>query len=478
MSQIVKVLLVDDDEDDYIIVQDLFSEFKYGKYELEWASTYDEGATKLSKQEHDIYLVDYRLGGMSGLDLLRFSKRITSVAPFIILTGKGDYNIDLDAMSLGASDYLVKGTLNPDVLERAIRYSVEKARTTRQLLDQEAKYRILFQKSLDAIFITNKDQYFEDVNDSFIDLFGEHDNIREYHVMDIFYVEEEYNLYAEKINKYGLVKDLEAKLKGPRGNVVHAVISTMAIHNADEQVEGYQGIIRDITQLKNAEAELSKAEKLAILGKFVRTIAHEVRNPLTNITLSLDQMLSEKTGDEDVEMYVGIAKRGTDRIERLINEMLNSTKPTELNFALGSLKEVVEAALQTTADRFNLRQVKLSTTIPYTPLMPLDAEKLQMAFVNIIINAIEAMDKPEKTFSVEVTESVLDGVWTVRFKDNGCGIEKEMLDNLFHAFYTGKTKGMGLGLNTVKQIVKGHKGTIKVDSEVGVGTTFSIYLKP
>ncbi len=476
MSSTVKVLLVDDDEDDHFLVADLIADVKHGKYELEWARTYEEGLEKLLEAKHDVYLVDYRLGAKTGLDLLSFYRKTSYTAPFIILTGKGDYKIDLDAMSLGASDYLIKGTLSADILERALRYSIEKARATRLLFEQEAKYKILFQKSLDAIFITSRDQYFEDINDSFIDLFGAQENIREYHVKDIFFSKDDYEMYDDKLNKYGLVKDLEAKLRGPKGTTIQAVISAVSIMNAENEVEGYQGIIRDVTQLKNAENELSKVEKLAIVGKFVRTIAHEVRNPLTNITLSLDQLLSEKPGDEDVEMYVSIAKRGTDRIERLINEMLKSTKPTELTFEMGNLHEVVEAALAITQDRFNLRQVTLTKSIKPTPPMMLDAEKLQIAFVNIIINAIEAMDKQEKTFKVTMEEA--DGQWMVIFEDNGCGISKEMLDNLFDAFYTGKTKGMGLGLNTVKQVIKGHKGNIKVESEVGKGTAFIISLKP
>lgn len=474
MNNKTKVLLIDDDEDDYIIVKDLMSEFKHGSYELEWANTYDAGASKIQQYEHDIYLVDYRLGGRSGLDLLRLHKESENHSPFVVLTGKGDINIDLDAMSLGASDYLVKSNLNPDILERVIRYSIMNAQTTRMLLDQEAKYRTLFQKSLDAIFITSKDQYFEDVNDSFIDLFGDRENINEYHVRDLFYSMDEYKVFEEKLMKYGLVKDLKAMLKGPAGNIIHVVISAVDIQNADEEIEGYQGIIRDITQLKNTEAELARAENLAILGRFVRTIAHEVRNPLTNITLSLDQLKSEKDGDEDVEMYTNIAKRGTDRIEGLINQMLKSTKPTELVFSPGKLHNVVESALAITNDRFSLRKVALNTQLVETPEMMLDHEKLEMAFVNIIINAIEAMDKPEKTFEVKIFEH--GKYWVVSFTDNGSGIDKEMLENLFDAFYTGKTKGMGLGLNTVKQVVKGHNGTIKVDSELGLGTTFYIYL--
>lgn len=472
----IKVLLIDDDEDDRVLVTDFLADVQHVNYEVEWAGSYEEGLKKLREAKHEVYLVDFRLGGQTGLDLLRNYNELNLKAPFIILTGKGDYRIDMEAMGLGASDYLIKGELSTDVLERAIRYSLEKAKSTRLLLEQEAKYKTLFQRSLDSIFICSKDQYFEDVNDSFVDLFGYHSNIEEYQVSDIFLSKEEYKVYEEKLMKYGLVKDLEAKLKGPNGTTVQAVISAVAIHNSLDEIEGYQGIIRDITQLKNAESELNKAEKLAIIGKFVRTIAHEVRNPLTNITLSHDQLLSEKEDDEDVQMYIGIARRGTERIERLINEMLKNTKPTELNFAPMPLHEVVESALTITQDRFNLRQVKLTKNIKQTPEMLLDGDKLQMAFVNIIINAIEAMDKTDKTFEVNMDEQ--DGHWLVKFTDNGCGISQEMLDNLFDAFYTGKTKGMGLGLNTVKQVIKGHKGNIQVESELGKGTTFNIFLKP
>src|ERR1017187_7156404 len=129
----VRVLLVDDDEDDYIITRDLVSQIGNPPYMLDWIDTYDAALAALQRREHDICLLDYRLGERTGLELLRESQPFTGRPPMILLTGQGDHEIDLEAMKAGAADYLIKGQLDADKLERVIRYAVE---------DQRAKERL------------------------------------------------------------------------------------------------------------------------------------------------------------------------------------------------------------------------------------------------------------------------------------------------------------------------------------------------
>jgi signal transduction histidine kinase len=121
----IKVLVVDDDEDDYVMTRDLIAEIPEARYQVEWLPTYDEALKELDNNRHDVYLFDYRLGKHSGLDLLREAIDKGCKAPVILLTGQGDREIDVAAMKAGASDYLIKGKIDANVLERSMRYAVE-----------------------------------------------------------------------------------------------------------------------------------------------------------------------------------------------------------------------------------------------------------------------------------------------------------------------------------------------------------------
>jgi signal transduction histidine kinase len=129
----IRVFFIEDDEDDYVIVKDLLSEDSHISYTLDWVSSFEEGLSGLNREAYDVCLLDYRLGKQSGLDLLSELIKKGSQIPIIILTGQGDYDIDLKAMKLGAADYLVKSRLNRDQLDRSIRYAIERRHTNEQL---------------------------------------------------------------------------------------------------------------------------------------------------------------------------------------------------------------------------------------------------------------------------------------------------------------------------------------------------------
>ncbi|MFB9862744.1 hybrid sensor histidine kinase/response regulator [Rufibacter immobilis] len=127
MTETIRVLLVDDDEDDFIITRDIISDIPARTYLLEWASSFGAALDKIALKQHDVYLVDYRLGAHDGLELITQALASGAEAPFILLTGQSDRETDERAMRLGASDFLIKGRLTPFDLERSIRYSIEHA---------------------------------------------------------------------------------------------------------------------------------------------------------------------------------------------------------------------------------------------------------------------------------------------------------------------------------------------------------------
>ena len=149
----IRVLLVDDDEDDYVMTRDMLAELGRGAFLLDWVSSYDEARGAVGRGEHDVYLLDYRLGERSGLDLLREAGGEGRGAPMILLTGQGGDEVDAEAMKAGAADYLIKGKLESSLLGRSIRYAVERARASRALRESEERYHRLVELSPDAILV-------------------------------------------------------------------------------------------------------------------------------------------------------------------------------------------------------------------------------------------------------------------------------------------------------------------------------------
>src|SRR6476620_2887713 len=126
MKKSLRILLVEDDEDDYFLTTELLKEAK-PDYKVDWATGYDEALEKIAAKAYDVYLIDYRLGKNSGIELLSYITAKDISSPAIILTGQGDPQIDLQAMQSGAADYLVKGTFDANLLERTIRYAIDQA---------------------------------------------------------------------------------------------------------------------------------------------------------------------------------------------------------------------------------------------------------------------------------------------------------------------------------------------------------------
>src|ERR1700733_9093900 len=134
----VRVMLVEDDEDDYVLTRGLFTQMKGSRFQLDWFNTYSQGLDAMARNLHDVCLIDYRLGAKNGIDLLKEAVAKGCCSPIILLTGLGAHQVDVEAMKAGAADYLVKSGLRADLLERAIRYALERKRATASAAFEQA----------------------------------------------------------------------------------------------------------------------------------------------------------------------------------------------------------------------------------------------------------------------------------------------------------------------------------------------------
>jgi signal transduction histidine kinase len=199
---------------------------------------------------------------------------------------------------------------------------------------------------------------------------------------------------------------------------------------------------------------------------------HEIRNPLTNINLAIFMLKAEiKMGD--VDKYVDIINRSSIRIGEIVNEFLQSSRNDYSKRCHISINQLLDEILVITKDRLILKNIsvkKFYTTSSCELL--LDKPKIKIALLNIIVNAIEAM--PSKNGELTLTTSLLNGKCVVTIEDNGCGINKKNIKNIFKPYFTNKPNGMGIGLAATYNILASHQAAVNVESEENKGTRFII----
>ncbi len=381
----------------------------------------------------------------------------------------------LDGEILGAVVDITEHRENQQRLQES---NLIQARVIRKLDEKEKRYRTLFERSVDPIFLTTGKLIFISVNHSFFDFTG-YTAIEgsSFSLQNIFFNTKDYQHFEAKLKADGQVRDFEVPLLTRFGEKKYCLLNCIFISDPVEANCCYQGIIHDLTLRKQAENEMLIAERLSLTGKIARTIAHEVRNPLTNINLALDQLRSEFPVENNSAMlYSDIIERNAGRIEELMGEMLNTSKPKKLNLALISIQTVLLDTIKMAQDRINLNQIQLILKSEHhLPRLLADQGKMEIAFLNIIMNAIEAMTPGAGVLTIHTAHK--DDLITVSISDNGKGIATEDIKRLFDPFFTGKQNGMGLGLTSTKNILNSHNAQIEVKSEVGRGTCFSILFK-
>lgn len=242
--------------------------------------------------------------------------------------------------------------------------------------------------------------------------------------------------------------------------------------------------------LETTQEELLRAEKLTSLGQMAASIAHELNNPLSGV-LVYTQLMAKKMASDTLSKEVALSNLSKmeseiSRSSRIVRNLLDFARQTEPMLRLLDVNQVLEQAISLVGHQAMLQNVQIMRELdPALPKVMADPDQLQQVFINLSLNAIQAMPEGGKltlrTTAVSDTKAPSKGPNWIKIdvQDTGCGIPKENLRKLFTPFFTtkGKGKGVGLGLAVVYGIIQRHKGRIEVQSEVGKGTTFTVYLE-
>ncbi len=242
--------------------------------------------------------------------------------------------------------------------------------------------------------------------------------------------------------------------------------------------DGFLVVFDDITDRKRAEASKLSEDRFALTGQLMRTVAHEVRNPLTNIGLAMEQIAEEAKAQNalsSAEPFFSIVDRNLKRIGELITGMLESTRKRELQLSAVHLQAVIQEVEAAVKDRMVLKDMRFVTQVPsHLPKVMLDKGLMVLALTNLAVNAVEAMEPSKGILRATVERHSKELILGLR--DNGKGIPPEQLDKLFEPFYSGRPGGLGLGLTTARSILAAHRMTIRVESKVGEGTTVFVHM--
>jgi signal transduction histidine kinase len=248
---------------------------------------------------------------------------------------------------------------------------------------------------------------------------------------------------------------------------------------ADEQTNSYRKQLeKKVTELQEANLELQELrslEKFTATGRVARTIAHEIRNPLTNIALASEQIKADTNRDEETVMLLDMINRNANRINQMISELLTSTKFALLEYSKINIETLLDDTIELARDRIELKRIKLEKNYSNPGCKVLaDIEKMKIAFLNIVVNAIEAMEKDKGVLTIYCREE--NDKCIIDIKDNGIGMDEETQQKLFDPYFTKKTGGNGLGLTNTQNIILNHRGSIYVKSRLDEGSVFTIIL--
>ncbi len=347
------------------------------------------------------------------------------------------------------------------------RYQMEK-----ELRESEGRFRKIFEGSLDGLLLTNHNYVVVDANpeaSKILRIPKDHligKDVRE--ILNIQEEEDSYNEYLHQLKEEGQSTFLKTFRTGnDRIQYVELSSKYNLLSNLNLTV------IRDISEQIEMQEQLRKSDTLSVVGELAAGIAHEIRNPMTALK-GFIQLLENSVGKHH-EMYFNVIKSEFQRIESIITEFLVLAKPQAIQYQETDLRKIMKETVELLSGQALMHNVQYKEWYQDNlPAIIAEPNQLKQVFINIIKNAIEVMEEGG-FISIEIQETK-DNFIHIKIMDQGGGISKDKIKKLGEPFYTTKERGTGLGLMVSFNIIKEHKGKVNVESEIGDGTIFHIYL--
>ncbi|MDQ3366617.1 MAG: response regulator [Myxococcota bacterium] len=488
----IRVLLVEDDEEDYLLTRRLLKDTAGASFDVAWVRGY-ETAMEVLREQHDVWLVDYRLGTHTGLELIGAAIAGGFLGPMILLTGRGDHRVDVEAMKAGASDYLVKDQLSSQLIERVIRHSIERvaARHAQQqaevaLRKSEEQYRQIVEATSDGIIKTSLDARITFVNRRFAELLGHqpHEMVGS-SVFDFMSAAGRVNAErAFEDRRRGMQSATDSTFRHRNGEDIWCNIAGTPLLDAEGTHVGNLAVVRDETERRLLQSQLLVSDRMATVGTLAAGVAHEINNPLAAVIANLEfiadtvgALPGAPTFKADITEPLEDAREAAHRVRFIVRDLkLFSRSPTEEPKGPVDVKAIMESSLRMAWNEIRHR-ARLVKVYGPTPGVHANEARLGQVFLNLLVNAAQALPEGRaQDNEIRVTTRLEGEFVVVEVSDTGPGIAPEIMTHIFDAFFTTKAVGIGtgLGLAICQRLVTDLRGTLTVASELGKGSTFRI----
>jgi PAS domain S-box-containing protein len=482
----IGILIVDDEAS---VRDSLCQWFKADGYRVDTAEEAGSALKKLQESPWDIILLDIRMPGMDGIELQHRIKQVDPNIITIIITAHASVDTAIQALKDGAFDYVTK-PIDPDDLSRLVRNAVEKRRLVaeniqlRRLIEDK-----LIESSADGIVVADSEGRVLIFNKGAEDMLGYRAeqvvgkmNVREIYPPDVAEALGP-KLRSEDFGGRGKLSSFPFALRRKDGESMEGELSASLVYDEKGRESLTVAIFRDVREKREIERELRdtreallQAEKLAAMGRLTSQIAHELNNPIYGIMNTLELLKTEVPPESKRRGLLELSLSETVRLSEMLRSMLSFSKPEQEKRAPVKINELIDGILLVMDKQMREANVRVTTAFSREiPEIMASTNQLRQVMLNMIKNAKESMPSGG-TLSVRTIPG--DGKVLIIVGDTGVGIPEGLKDKIFEAFFTTKQKvrGAGLGLSVCYGIIKGHGGEIKVESEVGKGTSFIISL--
>ncbi len=496
-----KILLIDDEPD---IVRVLSMSLKADGYDVIPAHSGAEGIAAFEKEKPDIVLTDIKMPGMDGIEVLKKIKGLNTDTEVIIITGHGDIENTIEALKYGASDFINK-PVRDEALSIALKRAREKLEIKKQLREythdlehkvEEATREIrrrsnfqikLIRSSNDGIVATDKNLDIVIFNPEAEKIFGYNPSevINKKSARELF-PEELNHTFNDALSGKTDIRDFpwqETSIQFKTGELIPVRFSGTILLEKNEPM-GAVAFFQDLREIKRLEQELVKSERLAAVGQTVAGLAHGIKNILhglkggsylVDIGINKEDSVKLKKGWEMVKRNVG-------RTSNLVMDLLSYAKEREPQYENCDPNEIAEDVCGLVQDKARENSVEIIKEFDNTiGEVTMDPNTMHEVLLNLMSNAVDAClfdENMDKNWQVRlVTTKEKGNLIKFDVSDNGAGMDEDVMKKLFTSFFSTKGhRGTGLGLMVTRKLIEEHKGSIKVDSQPGKGTTFSFRL--